>query len=116
MGEPPDFWSPHQSYGQNGLGQAVTVSHRALRQLQPLTAATVARPPTTNGDSQQGASMPEPTRPGDPMPRPMRARHHCAKFADEGHVGVSITTVTNLVSDGCANYLHADPPVGMLTF
>lgn len=31
---------------------------------------------------------------------------------DEGHVAVSITTVTNLVSDGCSDHSHADPPVG----
>lgn len=34
------------------------------------------------------------------------------KFADEGHVGVSITTVTNLVQDGCRDHSWADPPVG----
>ncbi len=34
------------------------------------------------------------------------------KFGDEGHVAVSITTVTNLVSDGCRDHSHADPPVG----
>ena len=48
-----------------------------------------------------------------------------AKFADEGtacssngcpgrpsHVGVSITTVTNLVRDGCNDHSWADPPIG----
>jgi hypothetical protein len=35
-----------------------------------------------------------------------------AKFADDGHVGVSITTVTNLVRHGCRNHSWADPPVG----
>jgi hypothetical protein len=48
-----------------------------------------------------------------------------AKFAEEGtvcsatgcfghpsHVGVSITTVTNLVTDGCRDHSGADPPVG----
>jgi len=35
-----------------------------------------------------------------------------AKFAGAGHVGVSITTVTNLVSDGCRDHSHSDPPVG----
>ena len=48
-----------------------------------------------------------------------------AKFANQGtacsasgcpgnpsHVGVSITTVTNLVSDGCRDHSWADPPVG----
>jgi hypothetical protein len=48
-----------------------------------------------------------------------------AKFAEEGtacsssgcpghpsHVGVSITTVTNLVSHGCRDHSWADPPVG----
>jgi hypothetical protein len=34
------------------------------------------------------------------------------KAGDEGHVGVSIVTVTNLVSDGCRDHTHADPPVG----
>jgi hypothetical protein len=34
------------------------------------------------------------------------------KFSEEGHVGVSIITVTNLVSDGCRDHSHADPPVG----
>ena len=35
-----------------------------------------------------------------------------AKFADGGHVGVSITTVTNLVRHGCRDHSWADPPVG----
>lgn len=34
------------------------------------------------------------------------------KFYEGGHVGVSITTVTNLVRHGCRNHLWADPPVG----
>lgn len=34
------------------------------------------------------------------------------KFADDGHVGVSITTVTNLVRHGCRDHAWADPPVG----
>jgi hypothetical protein len=35
-----------------------------------------------------------------------------AEFADDGHVGVSITTVTNLVLHGCRDHSWADPPVG----
>jgi hypothetical protein len=35
-----------------------------------------------------------------------------AKFAADGHVGVSITTVTNVVRDGCRDHSPADPPVG----
>lgn len=36
-----------------------------------------------------------------------------AKFGpDGGHVGVSITTVVNLVTDGCRDHLAAEPPVG----
>ena len=36
-----------------------------------------------------------------------------AKFGpDDGHVGVSITTVVNLATDGCRDHLAADPPVG----
>jgi hypothetical protein len=35
-----------------------------------------------------------------------------AKFAAGGHVGVSITTVTNLVRHGCRDHSPADPPVG----
>jgi hypothetical protein len=35
-----------------------------------------------------------------------------AKFAGEGHVAVSITTVTNLVRHGCRDHSWADPPVG----
>jgi hypothetical protein len=34
------------------------------------------------------------------------------KFADVGHAGVSITTVTNLVRQGCRDHSLADPPVG----
>jgi hypothetical protein len=34
------------------------------------------------------------------------------KFRDAGHVGVTITTVVNLVSDGCHNHTWADPPIG----
>jgi hypothetical protein len=35
-----------------------------------------------------------------------------AKSADDGHVAVSITTVTNLVRHGCRDHSWADPPVG----
>jgi hypothetical protein len=35
-----------------------------------------------------------------------------AKPADNGHVMVSITTVTNLVGHGCRDHSWADPPVG----
>jgi hypothetical protein len=35
-----------------------------------------------------------------------------AKFSDVGHVGMSITTVTNLVTHGCTDHSWADPPVG----
>ena len=35
-----------------------------------------------------------------------------AKFADDGHVGVSITTVMNLVRHGCRDHSWADPPIG----
>jgi len=35
-----------------------------------------------------------------------------AKFANDGHVGVSITTVTNLVRQACRDHSWADPPVG----
>jgi hypothetical protein len=35
-----------------------------------------------------------------------------AKFSDAGHVGVSITNVVNLVSDGCRDHRWADPSVG----
>src|SRR5919106_5348853 len=35
-----------------------------------------------------------------------------AKFANDGHVGVSITTVSNLVRHGCSDHSWADPPVG----
>lgn len=34
------------------------------------------------------------------------------KFSDVGHVGVSITTVKNLVRPGCVDHSWADPPVG----
>jgi hypothetical protein len=34
------------------------------------------------------------------------------KSGDDGHVMVSITTVTNLVSHGCRDHSWADPPVG----
>ncbi len=34
------------------------------------------------------------------------------KFADDGHVGLSITTVSNLVRHGCRDHAWADPPVG----
>jgi hypothetical protein len=35
-----------------------------------------------------------------------------AKFSDVGHVGVSITTVANLVTDGCQDHAWADPAIG----
>lgn len=34
------------------------------------------------------------------------------KFAGDGHVAVSITTVSNLVRHGCRDHSRADPPVG----
>lgn len=34
------------------------------------------------------------------------------KFGDDGHVGVSITTVTNLVRHGCRDHAWTDPPIG----
>jgi hypothetical protein len=35
-----------------------------------------------------------------------------AKFSDAGHAGLSITTVSNLVRDGCHDHSWADPPIG----
>jgi len=35
-----------------------------------------------------------------------------AKFSDSGHVAVSITTVSNVVSDGCSDHSWTDPPIG----
>ena len=35
-----------------------------------------------------------------------------AKFAGDGHVGLSITIVSNLVTHGCRDHAWADPPVG----
>jgi len=35
-----------------------------------------------------------------------------AKPSEDGHVMVSITTVSNLVTDGCRDHSWADPPVG----
>lgn len=34
------------------------------------------------------------------------------KFAEDGHVMINITTVVNLVRDGCRDHSWADPPVG----
>lgn len=35
------------------------------------------------------------------------------KFGDDkGHVAVTITTVDNLVGEGCSDHSHSDPPVG----
>ena len=34
------------------------------------------------------------------------------KFVEGGHVGVSITTVTNVVRDGCLDHSRPDPPIG----
>jgi hypothetical protein len=34
------------------------------------------------------------------------------KFNDDGHVGLSITTVDNLVRDGCSDHRPAEPAVG----
>jgi hypothetical protein len=35
-----------------------------------------------------------------------------AKFSDAGHTGVSITTVSNLVTDGCTDHAWREPPIG----
>jgi hypothetical protein len=34
------------------------------------------------------------------------------KFGDAGHVALTITTVNNLVIDGCHDHSHAEPPIG----
>lgn len=34
------------------------------------------------------------------------------KFGDEGHVAFTITTVNNLVSHGCDDHSHSEPPIG----
>jgi hypothetical protein len=34
------------------------------------------------------------------------------KFLEGGHVGVSITTVTNVVRDGCLDHSRPNPPIG----
>jgi hypothetical protein len=34
------------------------------------------------------------------------------KFTEDGHVKVTITTVVNLVRQGCRDHSYADPPVG----
>jgi hypothetical protein len=34
------------------------------------------------------------------------------KFGDDGHAGVSITTVKNVVRHGCRDHSWADPPIG----
>lgn len=34
------------------------------------------------------------------------------KFAEDTHIGINITTVVNVVRDGCRDHLWADPPVG----
>ena len=34
------------------------------------------------------------------------------KFGEDGHVALTITTVNNLVIDGCSDHSHADPPIG----
>jgi hypothetical protein len=34
------------------------------------------------------------------------------KFADDGSAGFSVTTVSNLVRDGCRDHSWADPPIG----
>jgi hypothetical protein len=35
-----------------------------------------------------------------------------AKFSNVGNVGLSVSTVSNLVTDGCRDHAWADPPVG----
>ena len=34
------------------------------------------------------------------------------KFSEDGHVAINITTVMNLVRDGCRDHSWADPPIG----
>jgi len=101
---------------------------------EPTTPPTT--PPTSLGDQTEGAQdiwEIEPFAPLEPgayfidpdfdPSTPLRVMYDIAvegwsmwiggaKFSGEGHVGVSITTVTNLVTDGCSDHFHADPPVG----
>lgn len=98
----------------------------------PTTAATVSNDPSPTQGIQDIWALPpfSPLEPGtyfmDPdldSSTPLRVVYEvpaegwsqwvgAVKFGDEGHVAVSITTVTNLVSDGCTDHSHADPPVG----
>lgn len=104
----------------------------------PTTPPTTTTPPPTQGDSsppegiQNIWDLPQlaPVDPGtyfmDPdldLSTPLRVVYEVPaegwsqwagtfKAGDEGHVGMSITTVNNLVSDGCKDHSHSNPPVG----
>jgi len=98
--------------------------------------STTAAPPSVladqTGEIQDMWDKPplEPVEPGtyfldpdlDPS-TPLRVVYHiesdgwsmwagAVKFSGDGHVGMSITTVDNLVTDGCTDHNHADPPIG----
>jgi predicted small lipoprotein YifL len=104
----------------------------------PATTTPPTTPPTTQRDSSPAEGIPNimdlpalgPIDPGtyfmdpdlDPS-TPLRVVYEvpaegwsmwsgAVKFGDDGHVAVSIVTVTNLVSDGCRDHSHAEPPVG----
>jgi hypothetical protein len=104
----------------------------------PATTTTTTTPPTTVGEPgptdgvQNIMELPalEPIDPGtyfmDPdldASTPLRVVYEVpaegwsqwagtVKFGDAGHVAVSIITVGNLVTDGCRDHSHADPPIG----
>ena len=109
-----------------GLGTTATTTPT------PATSSTTGEPSTTSSTIQDVMELEGfvPLEPGtysiDPDADPstaLRVEYEvpvegwsqwigAAKFADYGHVGVSIATVTNLVRDGCSDHSPADPPVG----
>jgi hypothetical protein len=110
-----------------------TTSTSTAAQSEPTTASTAPGEPSATDGIQNIFDLPSfaPLEPGtyfidpdhDPS-TPLRVVYEipvegwsmwagATKGGDEGAlVAVSITTVNNLVSDGCSGHLHRDPPIG----
>ena len=115
-----------------GLGLVAVLAGCGSDDVAKPTAAKTTDEPTSTAAPQDIMSFPPlaPIEPGayfidpdhDPS-TPLRVVYRVAadgwsqwvgagKFAGDGHVGVSITTVVNLVRHGCRDHSRPDPPIG----
>jgi hypothetical protein len=115
-----------------GLGLVVILTGCGSGDAANPTAAKTTNEPTSTAAPRDITGIPDfaPLEPGtyfidpdDDSSTPLRVVYRiaadgwsmwigAAKFTEDGHVGVSIATVTNLVRHGCRDHSRPDPPVG----